>query len=791
MEYNEEEREESFSLEEYWKLFLDHWYWFAGTILVSICIAVFYLLTTTPIYTRSMMLLIKNDEKGGAANSMISDFQNLGIINNNSNINNDILTISAPIMMEEVVKRLKLDFQMEIKDGLRIRPLYNDAPITIKSGKMSGNQSFSFKVRMLSRGEAELSEFILLDEEISNAPIVAPVGKDIQTPVGKIKISSTPSWDDSFIGKTISVNKYPYELIGKIYAARLNVALSDKEATILNLSLSDEVPERANDILLALVDVFNEQWIEDKNRIAESTYKFITERLESLSKELGNVDQNISDYKSRNLLPDIQAASAMYMQQSNKNYDNLLNLHNQLSMAKYIRDYLNDKTKQNQLLPSSTGIPSSGIEQLIASYNSLMLQRNELVANSNENNPLVAEMKSSLTSQKTAIIRSLENLIAQIQAQIANVQRSEQETNRQIASNPQQAKQLLSVERQQKVKEALYIYLLQKREENELSKTYTAWNTRIIQPPIGNPLPTSPRKKMVLLISVIIGFAIPGSLLFLRETLNHTVRGRKDLSQLQIPFIGEIPDIFGKKQWWQKKKKLDDEIVISAGCKDFINESFRSVRTKLDYFISDIASPCKIIMLTSFNPGSGKSFISANLSKTMSLKGKKVLVIDMDIRRCSLSKMLKANIRKGLTAYLSGIDDNIENLIISNGFGSEVDVLPVGIIPPNPTELLLSERMSWMFDALRQQYDYIFLDCPPAEIVADASIIKKYADACIFIARVGLMDRRLLKEVDQLYKDNTYQHMCILLNGSLYISSQYGHYKYTDKVVHKLQQNIS
>ena len=402
MEYNQEEREESFSLEEYWKLFMSHWYWFAGTVLISICIAIFYLLSTTPIYTRSMMLLIKNDEKGGAANSMISDFQNLGIINNNSNINNDILTISAPIMMQEVVKRLKLDFQMDIKDGLRSRPLYNDAPITIKNGKTSGNQSFSFKVKILSRNEVELSDFILLDEKINNAPIIAQMGKDIQTPIGKIKISSTPSWDDSFIGKQINVNKYPYELIGKLYAARLNVSLSDKEATILNLTLSDEVPERANDVLLALVDVFNEQWIEDKNRIAESTYKFITERLESLSKELGNVDQNISDYKSKNLLPDIQAASAMYMQQSNKNYDNLLNLHNQLSMAKYIRDYLNDKTKQNQLLPSSTGIPSSGIEQLIASYNALMLQRNELVANSNENNPLVAEMKSSLTSPKNS-----------------------------------------------------------------------------------------------------------------------------------------------------------------------------------------------------------------------------------------------------------------------------------------------------------------------------------------------------------------------------------------------------
>ena len=290
--------------------------------------------------------------------------------------------------------------------------------------------------------------------------------------------------------------------------------------------------------------------------MAESTSEFIEERLTNLTKELENVDEKISDYKSVNLLPDIQASLAKDMQQSGKNFDELLKLHNQLSMAKFLRERLDDKSKDDQLLPSNVGISAGGVESLVAEYNKLMLDRISYVENSSVNAPVVKDIDRRLSSQKMAIVRSLDNYVAQIQKQIDNVRASDEQINAQIASNPRQAKVLTSVQRQQTVKEALYIFLLQKREENELSRTYTAWNTSIIQPPTASRIPAAPKKNMIMLMAFVLGLVVPGGLLFLRDTMNHTVRGRKDLDSLDVPLVGEVPDISIRKHWWSRRSPV-------------------------------------------------------------------------------------------------------------------------------------------------------------------------------------------------------------------------------------------
>ncbi len=369
-----------------------------------------------------------------------------------------------------------------------------------------------------------------------------------------------------------------------MYNSRLSVALSNKESTILDISIVDESKQRASDLLYKLIEVYNEQWLKDRNRVAESTFEFITQRLNTLSKELGDVDQKISDYKSQAMLPDMDAASSMYLTQSTKNNDQILTLRNQLSVARYIREYLADRSKYGQYLPTNTGVGSTGIESMIANYNKTVSARNEVLDNSSENTPLVQKFNNELKLQRQTIMHSLDNFIAQIQSQVGNWENTEVQTNEKLAAAPQQVKKLLSVGRQQKVKEALYIYLLQKREENELSKTYTAWNTRIIQPPTGSDAPSSPRKNIILLAALAIGIFIPAGLLFLRETLNHTVRGRVDLENMQTPLISEIPEMVNKKHWWQfkKKKNVHRQVYVKSNSRDLMNESFRILRTKLD-----------------------------------------------------------------------------------------------------------------------------------------------------------------------------------------------------------------
>ncbi len=775
-----QEKEDGFKLVDYWIIFVNNWYWFLLSVVIAMGLAVLKILRTTPIYNSTTQLLIQDDKDGGSSiGGSIQDFSDLGLIKNNSNVNNEILTISAPIMMQQTVKRLQLDLQMFVKEQLHQKPLYNDAPVSLKlSAPLGTDNSFAFTLTPTSRHEATLSEFKRMGktEETIETTVKARFGQMVKTPVGEVTIAATPSWNDAFIGTPIYVAKYPVTAIGNIYAGRLSIGLADKEATVLNISIADEVPERGRDVLLTLIDVYNETWMKTKNRIAESTCEFINERLATITKELDDVDEKISDYKSSNLMPDVQAALTKDMQQSGKNFDNLLQLNNQLSMATFLRERLTDPEKANDLLPGNMGFSGSSLDQQISEYNRLMLDRSTYIENSAANSPAVVDLDRRLAAQKTAIIRSVDNLIAQLHKQVANVEKSDAAINSQIASNPQQAKVLNSVQRQQKVKESLYIFLLQKREENELSRTFTSYNSNIIQPPVSSDSPAAPRTKVIFLIALLVGMGIPAGIIFLLEMLNTKVRGRKDIENLDIPLIGELPDLSTKRNWWRPKKDgFKRSIVVEEGGKNLINEAMRNLRTNLNY----VSENCKgkVIMFTSFNPNSGKSFISANIAKAYALKGNRVAVVDLDLRHRSLSQMCPTR-GQGVSVYLNNQTDDIDDIIINDAFGDNVTLIPVGIAPPNPTEVLQNGRLEKLLDELKDRFDVILLDCPPIEIVADANIIKNHADITVFVIRVGVMDRRALGHVQDLYKKQRYNNFCLLLNGTKIVSSRLSSYHY-------------
>lgn len=759
---------------------LTHWYWIALSLIVALVVAVLFIMHTTPTYTRSSSLLIKSDEKGSgsSSNSLPKELQNLGLMGSNTNINNEIQTISAPVLVGEAVKRLHLDVQMSVKRNLHMEPLYDEAPVQLLMPQADDEDACSFKMRLNKDQSAELWDFKWGRGQSDSRHLKVKFSTLSRTPAGVVVIQSTPYWSKNFTDEEISVVKYPLSSVGGSYAARLSVDLSEKESTILNISVADASKQRADDFIFKLIDVYNEQWLKDRNRVAESTYEFISERLNALARELGDVDQQISDYKSSAMMPDVEAASTLYMSESAKNNDQLLTLNNQLGMARYIRQYLANNNREGQYLPTNTGIGSTGIETMIAEYNKGVSKRNEILQNTSENSPFVQQTDADLKLQKNAILHSLDNLIAQIEGQVKSWQGNEAQTNQKLASAPRQVKQLLSVGRQQKVKEALYIYLLQKREENELSKTFTAWNTRIIQPPVGSNFPSSPRKSMILLVALALGVCVPVGYFYLRETLNNKVRGRADLDTMHAPLLGEIPLLIPPSKWWKRKKgKVECSVYVKENSRDLINEAFRVLRTKIDYYIGTLGKDQKIIMVTSFNPNSGKTFISANLGKVLSLKAQRVLVVDMDFRRCSLSKVI-GRPHHGLSDYLGGINDSYEPFICRDALGEGADVLPVGVVPPNPSEMMLSDKLATIFQEARKEYDYIILDCPPVDIVADTNIIKKYCDTSLFVLRVGIMDRRLLKDVDELYESKTYKNMALLLNGVSYVSSRYGSYRY-------------
>lgn len=763
-------------IQDLWSMFVPKWYWFAISLFITLTIAVLYLLSTPPIYTRTTAILVKDNSKSSSSTSAMNDFSDLGIFKSNTNINNELLTLKSPTLMTEVVNRLGLNETFTIRKGLKNVDLYKVSPVTITfCDKIE--VPLSFTIKFSSKEAFAISELEISGEDIGET-LSAQMGDSIQTSAGIMIVSPTQEFTDAFIGTSIRYVRGSVRAAVDTYSNALVAELGNEDATIINLSINDTSIRKAEDILNTLIEVYNENWIRDKNQIAVSTSQFISDRLGVIESELGHVDENISSYKSEHLLPDVQAASSLYMAQSAENNKELSTLNNQLSTAQYIRRELNTK-QLDQTLPANSGIVSANIETQISEYNNLVLDRNRLIANSSEKNPLVKNMASSLQSMQRTIIQSVDNLIVSLNTQIRSLRRQEEATTNRLASNPNQAKYLLSVERQQKVKEELYLYLLQKREENELSQAFTAYNTRLITAPRGSMFPTAPRKMNILLVAFAVGLLVPAVGIFMKENMNTKVRGRKDLENLSIPFIGEIPQYSGtKKKWWEfKHRKRQDMkiIVVNEGNRNIINEAFRVLRSNMDFMASKDNNQ-HVFVLTSFNPGSGKSFLAINIAISFAIKKKKILVIDGDLRHRTVSSYVDSP-NKGLSDYLNNQIEDWKEIIVSYKGYTNLHILPIGTIPPNPTELLEDNKLSMLIEALRPEYDYIFIDCPPVDIVADAQIIEKWADRTIFVVRSDLLDRSMLSELENMYTGKRFKNLSMILNGTESTGGRYG-YRY-------------
>ena len=644
----EQQNEQPIDIKAIFYLFLSNWYWFLISVVLAMSVATYYLLKTTPVYTRSTKLLVKSEERGRSSYYEVSDFSDLGLLTSGVKISNEMLSIKSLDNLKEVVQRLNLNMNYTVDGRFHPYLLYgNDLPVIVDLVGIPENVFASFDMEV--KGEKiTLSGFVLQDEDVSGQ-ITAKFGDTINTPIGLMCVQKTDYFDKDMDYGVIHVKRFGIESTARSYGSRLGVGLADKNADILSLSIQDISKKRADDFLNMLIAVYNDNWLNDKNQIMVSTSLFIDDRLKLIENELGNVDSDISDYKSENLLPDVKAVSNIYLTQNTATTERILEINNQISITNYIKNMLVGELAKNQLLPANTGIGNS-IESQIGTYNAMMLRRNNLVANG-ENNPLVHDLDKNLADMRQALIASIDNQLVNLNEQLVSLQGTKYKISKQLADNPGQAKYLLSVERQQKVKESLYLFLLQKREENQLSQAFTAYNTRVIEQPNGSVFPTKPRKSMVRLIALFLGLAIPAIILFLREQLNTTIRGRKDLEKLTLPFVGEIPLAYSqtdqKKKKKEVKKKIKEQkdqeqkegfaggVVVKEGSRNVINEAFRVVRTNLEFMSKDKES--NIFMFTSFNPGSGKSFIAINSAIALAIKNKKVIVIDGDLRHASLS----------------------------------------------------------------------------------------------------------------------------------------------------------
>lgn len=759
-------------------LCLSRWYWFVISLAICCGAGVFYILKTAPVYDRSASILIKDDRVSGTAGGDVGQaFAGMGFLQANTNVVNELASITSPTVMWEVVRRLGLDVSYAAPGMFHDRVLYGRGlPVRMSFPGLGEKGSGSLKAVLEPDGGVVLSDFADKDGVIDGAEPVRGVYNrvdTVETPLGKVVIAPNPVWRGGAleVPMEVMVSRSPVLSVARRWASALKTDDLEKYGSVIKLNLTDVSTERAEDVLNEVINVYNENWIRDKNRIAVSTSEFIRDRLAVIENELGNVDSDISSYKSEHMVPDVAQASQLYFSKAAEASDEVVGLSNRLAMARYIRDYLTDSANSFSVLPANAGLENLSVEGQITAYNTRLLERNNLVDNSSTENPLVVDMDAQLEGMRKAILQSLDNYVVTLGAEVRAAEKNRASAASQLQANPTQARYLLSVERQQKVKESLYLYLLQKREENELSQAFTAYNTRVITPPMGDDLPVAPNRRNVMLVSVLLGLLIAFGAVYVSEMLNTKVRGRKDLEVLSVPFLGEIPLGYARRRGLALLRKAKDTekdrriVMVKKGSGNVINEAFRVIRTNLELMTDADRVGAETVMITSANPGSGKTFITMNLATVLAIKGKRVIVVDLDLRKASLSKFIGSP-AKGISSFLSG-HVGLGDILVRNVNGTEgLDMIPVGALPPNPAELLYSPRLKALVDDLKGRYDYVLLDCPPVEVVADAKIINRYADLTLFVIRAGVFERGMLQHVQQFYDSGRYHNLAILLNGT-------------------------
>lgn len=726
------------------------WKWFLVSIVVCVGIAWYKYARAPFVYFRSATIIIK-DPSNKTATSGLDRFDN---IINKTNVANEILQFRSKKLMQEVVQRVHADVSYQIEDGLRTNELYTQSPMLIRFLDVMPEQSISLVMTPKNRNTVELSD--ISGVNASKPSYTVKINETVTLAKGvRVVVTRTNFYNTSWVDQPIQVSKRPLNSVVNYYRSVFGIEQEDEESSILTLSLKDNSASRAEDVLNMLIIVYNEEAIKDKNQVAVNTANFISERLIIIENELGHVESNLESYKQRNQVVDISSSANMYMNESQKYNADALELETQLRLARFIKEYLTNPAKETDLIPANTGIGDMNIENQISLYNSTKLKRDRLIDDSSENNPVVQELNNSLHAMKQNIIRAVDNMIVSLNVKRIDAQNREMRAQNRVTSIPRKERQILSIERQQKIKEALYLFLLNKREENALSQAMADNNARVIDSADGSGSPIAPQRNRIILLGLLIGIALPGVGWLLVLFMDTRVHGRKDVEKvLSVPFLGEIP-IDKETERSQHHYPLiqpDDDSVVS--------EAFRILRTNMS-FMSKKDHPTQVITFTSFNEGAGKTFISCNLAMSFVLAKKKVIMVDLDIRKATLSRHFGDH-RNGVTNYLADPTTTLDDIIRHQ---DTFDLIPSGEIAPNPAELLMDSRLDQLIDELRKRYDIIIADNVPMGIIADASIVNRIADLTIFVVRAGKLDRRQLPDIEALYEDKKLKNMALVLNG--------------------------
>ena len=773
----QESKEENIDVKELLFKYLIHWPWFVGAVVACLIAAWVYLHMSTPVYNISATVLIKDDKKGGSA-GMLSGLESLGLdgmVSSSQNIDNEIEVLRSKTIVKEVVEDLGLYISYTDKDEFPSRNMYKTSPVQVSLTPQEADlleKPMTVEMTLQPQGSIDVNVKIGDDEyqkHFEKLPADFPTDKGtlafFLTPdsVLSSKRTSEETTDSEKTTRNITATINKPLAVAKAYCKNMTIEPTSKTTSVAVISLKNSNVQRGKDFINKLLEMYNINTNNDKNEVAQKTAEFINERISIISKELGSTEKDLESFKRgagiTDLTSDAQIALTGSAEYEKKRVEN----QTQINLLQDLQRYM--QNEGYEVLPSNIGLQDVNLAAAINRYNDVLVERKRLLRTSTENNPTIINLDTSISAMKENVQVSLDRVLRGLFITKADLDREASRYSRRISEAPGQEREFVSIARQQEIKAGLYLMLLQKREENAITLAATANNAKIIDEAIADDAPVSPRSKITYLIALILGVGIPVGVIYLLELTKFKIEGRADVEKLtSAPIVGDIP-LTDEKQ---------GAIAVFENQNNLMSETFRNVRTNLQFMLGNGK---KVILVTSTVSGEGKSFISGNLAISLSLLGKKVVIVGLDIRKPGLNKVFNISKKEqGITQYLANPEKNLMDLVQLSDVSKNLYILPGGTVPPNPTELLARDGLDKAIETLKKNFEYVILDTAPVGMVTDTLLIGRVADLSVYVCRADYTRKNEYTLINELIDGNKLPNLCTVINGLDLKKRKYGYY---------------
>ena len=762
-----EEKEEKTDFKAILFKYAIHWPWFVACTLLCIAGAWLYLRYTPPVYNISASVIIKDNDKNSKASSGMADLEDLGFYSSINNFDNEVEILQSRTLIKKVVEELDLYISYATKSSFHDIELYKSSPVKVWiTPEEAQKLPAPARLHLTLQPGNKLNVKLRIGEEEYNkqfdklpALLTTPSGTFSFTPKDSATVQSTQE-----IMATVSSPRS----VANAYRGALSIEPTSKSTTIAQISVKSTHTQRGMDFINKLVEVYNRDANDDKNEVATKTAEFIDERIKIINGELGTTEQELETFKRDAGLTDLKSDAQLALSENSEYEKKRAENSTQLRLVQFLASYANNPDHAYEVLPVNVGLTDTGLAELINRYNEMLLERKRLLRSSQENNPVVVNLDASIRAMRSNVLTTINSVQRGLAITQADLERQAGKYAGRITNAPGQERQLVSISRQQEIKAGLYLMLLQKREENAITLASTANNARMVDEALADAIPVSPKGKMIYLVALILGIALPVVVIYIIELLKYKIEGRADVEKItSLPIVGDVP--------LSEDKGKEESIVVHENQNDLMAETFRNVRTNVLYMMR---SDEKVILVTSTTTGEGKTFIASNLAVSLALLGKKIVIVGLDIRKPSLNKAFNLSHREqGISQFLANPEHtDLMSLVQVSRINANLSILPGGPIPPNPTELVARESLPQAIDILKKHFDYIILDTAPIGMVTDTLLISRVANASIYVCRADYTHKADYTLINELGEQKKLPNLCTLINGLDMKKKKYGYY---------------